>query len=171
MRPNQRTISMIMVAVSCALATACGSATHTSAGNTSTGNTGTGNTGTGNRTTLPRATCGSVTTHGLDDPTLLLRADPGALTCFNTAARACKPASIRMQLMGVDTSNTYVFAIASGAADCTVTAMSQGYSANTQHSTAVTTTSCHLTAATASGVRLSCAGQDILIPSAMPARR
>lgn len=153
MRRNQSTTWTIIVAVSCTLATACGSAAHTSAGN---------------GTTLPRATCGSISTHGLDDPTLLLSADPGALTCFNTAARACKPASIRMQLMGVDTSDTYVFTIGSGAsgiADCTVTAMSQGYSANTQHTTAITTTSCHLTAATASGVRLSCAGQDILIPS------
>src|SRR5260221_2446981 len=52
---------------------------------------------------LRRASCGSAATHFLSSHTQLLRADPGALTCFVRAARECRSASIGVTELGVDT--------------------------------------------------------------------
>jgi len=49
---------------------------------------------------------------GRDGSTHALSADPGALTCFTAAARACRAASIQITEMGTDTGTTFVFSIA-----------------------------------------------------------
>jgi len=91
-------------------------------------------------------------------------ADQGALTCFDAAARACKPASLHVTDFGVDTGTDYVFTIESGGPSCRVTERSNFYSANGGGSTGpVTTTTCLRVAVTGEGVSLSCAGQDVLI--------
>ena len=123
------------------------------------------------QTAAPPAACGSASTHAVNGQTHLLSADRGALTCFDAAVRACKPASLHVIDMGVDTGTDYVFTIEGGAseggaASCRVTEASNFYSANGGGSTGpVTTTSCLRTAATGEGVSLSCAGQDVLIPA------
>jgi hypothetical protein len=120
--------------------------------------------------------CGSTWTHSVSGHMQLLGADHGALTCFDAAVRACKPASLHVIDMGVDTGTDYVFTIEGGAnegganeggaASCRVTEASNFYSANGGGSTGpVTTTSCLRTAVTGAGVSLSCAGQDLLIPA------
>ena len=43
------------------------------------------------QTAAPPAACGSAWTHSLNGQTQLLGADRGALTCFDAAARACRP--------------------------------------------------------------------------------
>lgn len=153
---------------------------------TSTGatSTGTGSTGTGSTTgtlTLPQASCGSAVTHVLSASTQLLRADPGALTCFTTAARACKAAGLHVIVMGVDTGTRWVFAITSGGVPgrCAVTAYSQHYSATNIGGLfskspggwvqAVTSVTCQETAVTSKGVTLECPGQAIMIPATVSA--
>jgi hypothetical protein len=120
-------------------------------------------------TAAPPAACGSAWTHSLNGQTQLLGADRGALTCFDAAARACRPASLHVSDFGVDTGTDYTFTIQSGESggpSCRVTEQSNFYSANGGGSTGpVTTTSCLRTAATGEGVLLSCAGQDVLIPA------
>lgn len=119
-------------------------------------------------TVLPKATCGSATTHFLNAGTQVLGADPGALTCFGTAARGCRAASIGVTEMGVDTGTMYVFTIEHGGTACQVTELSQYYSANFGGSTGpVSTVTCLRTAVTARGVTLTCGGQQVLIPSAV----
>jgi hypothetical protein len=114
----------------------------------------------------PAANCGSAWTHAVNGQTHLLQADRGALTCFDTAARACKPASLHVTEIGVDTGYDDVFTIESGGPSCRVSEQSNFYSANGGGSTGpVTTTSCVRTAVTGAGVSLSCAGQDVLIPA------
>ena len=121
-------------------------------------------------TVLPKASCGSAATHRVDGDTQLLAADPGALTCFGAAARGCRPASIEVHEIGVDTGTTYVFAIGRGGTACQVTELSQYYSANFGGSTGpVTAMACRRTAVTGRGVTLACAGQNVLIPSAVSA--
>jgi len=123
------------------------------------------------QTAAPTASCGSAWTHAVNGQTHLLGADRGALTCFDTAARACKPASLHVTELGVDTGYDYVFTIESGGASCRVTESSNFYSANGGGSTGpVTTTSCLRTAVTGGGVSLSCAGQDVLIPAKVSER-
>jgi hypothetical protein len=121
------------------------------------------------QTAAPPAACGSAWTHSLSGQTQLLGADRGALTCFDAAARACRPASLHVSAFGVDTGTDYTFTIESGESggpSCRVTEQSNFYSANGGGSTGpVTTTSCLRTAATGEGVSLSCAGQDVLIPA------
>ena len=118
------------------------------------------------QTAAPPATCGSAWTHSLNGQTHLLGADHGALTCFDLAARACRPASLHVSEFGVDTGTDYTFTIESGGPSCRVTEASNFYSANGGGSTGpVTTTSCLRTAVTGGGVSLSCAGQDLLIPA------
>jgi hypothetical protein len=115
---------------------------------------------------MPQARCGSAVTHGLDGHTQLLRADPGALSCFSAAVRACKPGSIKVTEMGVDTGTDYVFTIEPGGTTCRVTEVSQAYSANFGGSQGpVYTTSCRRTAVTGAGVTLSCDGRDVFIPA------
>jgi hypothetical protein len=118
------------------------------------------------QTAAPPAACGSASTHAVSGQTHLLQADRGALTCFDTAARACKPASLHVTEIGVDTGTDYTFTIESGGPSCRVTESSNFYSANGGGSTGpVTTTLCTRTAVTGAGVSLTCAGQDVLIPA------
>ena len=118
------------------------------------------------QTAAPTAACGSAWTHAVNGQTQLLSADHGALTCFDTAARACKPASLHVTEFGVDTGTDYVFTIESGEPSCRVTEPSQYYSANGGGSHGpVITTSCLRGAVTGEGVSLSCAGRDVLIPA------
>lgn len=119
--------------------------------------------------TLPHATCGSASTHFLNAGTQLLSADKGALTCFGIAARHCKAASIAITEMGTDTGSNYVFAIQPGGTACRVTELSQSYSANFGGSTStISTTRCRVADAAGAGIRLSCAGQAVLIPATVP---
>jgi len=119
---------------------------------------------------LPRARCGSAATHFLTSHTQLLRADPGALTCFVTAARECRSASLGVTELGVDTGTDYVFIIEPGSTSCQVTEQRQDYSANFGGSQdAVSTVPCRRTAVTRSGVALSCGGRDVLIPAQLNA--
>lgn len=120
---------------------------------------------------LPHASCGSAVTHFLDGSTHALSADPGALTCFTIAARACKAASIGITEMGTDTGTDFVFSIDPGGTTCRVTELSQDYSANFGGSAGpVLITSCRRTAVTGQGVTLGCDGQDMLIPSMVRVR-
>lgn len=114
---------------------------------------------------LPAATCGSATTRGVNADTRVLSADKGALTCFATAARHCRAASLAVTDLGVDAGTRYVFALTPGGTGCPVTELSQSYSANPGGPTgSVTTAACHLAAVTSAGVTLRCAGGDVLIP-------
>ncbi len=118
--------------------------------------------------TATAASCGSAVTPGVTGDTRLLSADPGALTCFSTAAQACRPASINVHEMGVDTGTDDVFTIEAGGTACRVTEVSQEYSANFggQQGQA-RTTPCRRTAVTVRGVTLNCAGRDVLIPASV----
>lgn len=120
---------------------------------------------------LPRASCGSAVTHGLDGGTHALSADPGALACFTAAARDCKAASIEITETDIDTGTRFVFSTGPGGTTCQVTERSQDYSANFGGSAGpVTTARCRLAAVSGAGVMLGCGGQDVLIPSAVSAR-
>jgi len=115
---------------------------------------------------LPRATCGTASTHFLTGNTQMLSADRGALTCFLKAARECKHASLGVTEMGVDTGTEYVFAITPGTPACQVTEQRQDYSANFGGSqSAISTVQCRTTAVTRTGVALSCRGRNVLIPA------
>jgi hypothetical protein len=117
--------------------------------------------------TLPNASCGSVITHRLDADTKVYT-DGEALTCFATAARGCKAASIGVTEMGTDTGTGHVFTIEPGGSPCQVTEASQWYSANFGGSAgSVTSMPCRLTAVTGRGVMLDCAGQDVLIAASV----
>jgi hypothetical protein len=110
--------------------------------------------------------CGSAWTHFVNADTQFLRADRGALTCFAAAAGQCRPASIHVTEIGVDTGTYYTFTIKPGGTPCQVTELSQYYSANGGGSQGpVITTACLRTAVTSAGVVLSCGGQDVLIPA------
>ena len=110
---------------------------------------------------MSQAWRGSGTSH-----TQLLGADPGALTCFVRAARECRPASLGVTELGVDTGTEYVFIIEPGKASCQVTEQRQDYSANFGGSQgAVSTVPCRRTAVTRGGVALRCGGRDVLIPA------
>jgi len=120
--------------------------------------------------TLPRATCGSASTHGLSSGTQVLSADNGSLTCFAAAARHCASASIAITEMGTDTGTNYVFAIGRAGAACRATELSQSYSVNFGGSTgAIDSVPCRLAAVTSVGVMLSCGGQDVLVPARVTA--
>lgn len=119
---------------------------------------------------LPHASCGSASTHFLTSDTQFLSADPGALTCFVRAARECRPASLGVNEMGVDTGTDYVFTVEPGGTSCQVTELRQDYSANFGGSQgAVSTVPCRRTAVTGKGIGLSCGGQDVLIPAKVSA--
>jgi hypothetical protein len=121
---------------------------------------------------LPKASCGSATTHFIDGNTQVFAADPGALTCFDAAAQRCRAASIEMVAMGVDTGTDYVFTIEPGGTACQVTEQSQYYSANFGGSTGpVVAVACVRTGVTGRGVALSCGGQAVLIPSGLSGKR
>lgn len=116
-------------------------------------------------TVLPHASCGSATTHGLAGHTQILSADPGALSCFGTAARECRAASIEVTESGVDTGTRHVFTIDQAATTCQASQLSQPYSANGGGRTdPVQTTRCDHITVTSRGVTLTCNGQDLLIP-------
>jgi hypothetical protein len=122
--------------------------------------------------TLPRASCGSAVTHKLAGDTEILRADPGALTCFSTAAGGCRAATIKVVDMGVDTGTDYVFTIDPGGTGCLVLEQSQDYSANFGGSTGpITATSCQRSAVNRNGVVLRCNKLDVLIPATVTVPR
>jgi hypothetical protein len=115
---------------------------------------------------LPKASCGSALTHGLNGRTQLLRSDPGALTCFHGAAQTCKTAGLAVTEMGVDTGTNNVITIERTASGCAVTLYHQAYSANGGgFKSKVASTTCQLSTVTGGGVTLSCAGVKVLIPS------
>jgi len=118
---------------------------------------------------LPQASCGQTITHDLDAGTQILSADPGALQCFDSAARACTPASIEITQMGVDAGTRYVLTIGSGGTACQVTGLSQDYG-GPDWKGPVRTVPFRLAAVTGQGVMLRCGGQDVLIPAAMSVR-
>jgi hypothetical protein len=118
--------------------------------------------------TLPRASCGRAVTHLLDSSTQSLRADPGALSCFSTAARRCSPASIAVTEMGVDAGTTYLFTIEPSGTPCQVSELSQGYGwSGGYRSGPVVSMPCHLAAVTGTGVMLSCGRDNVLIPASV----
>lgn len=122
--------------------------------------------GGGQPTALPRATCGSATTHFLDAATQFLSADKGSLGCFETAARHCRAASLAVTEMGVDTGTSYVFTVEPDGTACQVTELSQAYSAHSGGSPgAITTTDCRVAGVTTAGVTLGCAGRSVLVPA------
>lgn len=116
-------------------------------------------------TTLPTANCGSATARSVDASTVVTMADPGALTCFYNAARACQPAAVQIVARGVDAGTDYVFKIDSGGKACRVTESSQTYVEPGRHGP-VQSVTCDRTGVTDVGVTLSCGGQDVLVPSA-----
>lgn len=113
---------------------------------------------------LPAADCGSATTRAVNADTVVTLADPGALSCFTAAARACRPAAVQLVARGVDAGTTYVFRIDSGGAACRVTESSQTYVEPGRHGQ-VRTTVCERTGVSAVGVTLDCDGQTVLIPA------
>jgi hypothetical protein len=115
---------------------------------------------------LPKASWVRLLTHGLNSRTQLLRSDPGALSCFRTAAKACKAARLAVTEMGVDSGTSDVIIVESSGAACRVSLWQQGYSANGGGSKSkVSATPCRLGTVTNAGVRLSCAGENLLIPA------
>ena len=122
--------------------------------------------GGGQPAALPRATCGSATTHFLDAATQFLSADKGSLGCFETAARHCRAASLAVTEMGTDTGTSYVLTVEPGGTVCQVTELSQAYSVNFGGSQGtVTTTACRVAGVTTAGVTLGCAGRSVLVPA------
>ena len=115
---------------------------------------------------LPKASCGSATTHFLTRHTRLLGSDPGSLTCFLRAARVCRSASLHVTEMGVDAGTEYIFSIEPGGSSCRVTEWRQDYSANFGGSQSeVTAAPCLRTAVRPKAVLLTCSGRDVLIPA------
>jgi hypothetical protein len=115
---------------------------------------------------LPKASCGSASTHFLNRHTRILGSDPGSLTCFMRAARVCASASLRVTEMGVDAGTEYVFSIEPHGSSCNVTEWRQYYSANFGGSQSkVAAIPCRRTAATPKAVLLTCSGRDVLIPA------
>ncbi len=114
----------------------------------------------------PAARCGSAVTHFVTADTQIFAARRGALTCFATAARHCRAASLSVTAVGVDTGSHYVFTIAPGGSPCRVTETSQFYSANGGGSQGpLVTRSCRMAGVTGQGVTLTCGGQTVLIPA------
>ena len=114
----------------------------------------------------PETKCGSAVTHFLTAHTQVITARHGALTCFVTAARHCRAASLAVTEMAVDTGTHVVFTIKPGGSPCQVTETSQNYSVNFggSHGPRVTR-SCRLTGATSAGATLRCGAQTVLIPA------
>jgi hypothetical protein len=121
-----------------------------------------------------KASCGRALTHGLNSDTQMLSSDKGALTCFQKAAKTCTAASLAVTVMGVDTGTSDVLAIdpaGTPGSGCQVTWWHQAYSANNGGSRGtVGSTPCRLGAVTSADVTLSCAGQTLLIPTAVATR-
>jgi hypothetical protein len=111
---------------------------------------------------LPQASCGWV---GYDGGRVVGSQDPGALTCFNADAQACKPGSIGLHEAQADTTTSEVYTIVPGGSPCQVADTSQEYFVSLHRTGPVTTESCHVAAVTGNGVTLSCSGQDVLIPA------
>jgi hypothetical protein len=130
---------------------------------------------TGGTGAMPKASCGTAITHGLNTDTQMLLSDKGALTCFHTAATKCSAASLAVTEMGVDGGTADVLVIdASGASesDCQVTWWHRDYSANGGGSTGtVDSASCRLGAVTSASVTVSCADRTMLIPATVVAVR
>lgn len=122
--------------------------------------------GGGTRAVLPDPSCGWAVTHLVNGATPFFKATPATLTCFSTAARECRAASIAVIKNGVDTGTSYVFVIEPGRTPCRVTELAQDYSATFGGPVGpVSSTPCRRTAVIAGGVVLRCGGPDILIPA------
>jgi len=131
------------------------------------------------RSVVPQASCGSATTTdsgvasgdvattgGLTGGTRLVSADPGALTCFTDAARACKSASIHIHqpdLQGAGTN--YVFAVKRGTSPCQATEYDT--TPGTGGVSITATSQCWGVSVTSGGVLLSCDGGPFLVPVAV----
>ena len=105
-------------------------------------------------------------THRIDGETAIITADPGALTCFYTAARTCGSGSIQVVEMGVDAGTTYVFRVEPGGAACQAVELSQDYSA-TGSTGQVSSLTCGRIAVTSRGATFTCGGEGVLIPAAV----
>ncbi|WP_194925871.1 hypothetical protein [Catenulispora pinisilvae] len=116
------------------------------------------------QTALPKASCGSAITRAVTSDTSVTAADPGALTCFQTAARTCSPAAVQVDQRGVDAGRTYVFQIKSGGATCQVDELSQS-SMEPGKAGQVQSVTCDRSGVTTEGVMLTCGGRNVLIPS------
>ncbi|MBS2537172.1 hypothetical protein KGQ20_30890 [Catenulispora sp. NF23] len=116
------------------------------------------------QTALPKASCGSAITRAVTADTSVTSADPGALTCFQAAARTCSPAAVQVSQRGIDAGRTYVFQIKSGGATCQVDELSQGY-LEPDKPGQVQSVTCDRAGVTTEGVTLTCGGQTVLIPS------
>jgi hypothetical protein len=126
--------------------------------------------------TLPEASCGSAVTSAFTGgaPFIVGSADHGSLACFTAAARACKPASILIVEVQVDTGTDELFGIDRGGQPgrCPVTVLEQPYSMELgkykvpggNYVGDITTTHCRVASVTAAGVLISCAGQPVIIP-------
>jgi hypothetical protein len=115
---------------------------------------------------LPKASCGSASTHFLNRHTRLFGSGPGSLTCFIKAAHVCASASLHVTEMGVDAGTEYVFSIEPSGSSCHVTEWRQDYSANFGGSQSeIATAPCRRTAVTSKAVLLTCSGRDVLIPA------
>ena len=138
----------------------------TQLGHHASSSTGTGaDSGTGSGTTLPTANCGSATARSVGASTVVTMADPGALTCFYNAARACHPAAVQLVARGVDAGTAYVFKIESVGKSCRVTESSQTYVEPGRHGP-VRSVTCDQPDVTQEGVTLTCGGQGVLVPAA-----
>ena len=96
----------------------------------------------------------------------MLSAGKGTLSCFETAVRHCRTASLAVTEMGVDTGTSYVFAIAPGGTGCPVTELSQAYSANFggTHG-AVATVRCQVAGVTGGRRDAGLRGHRVLVPA------
>jgi hypothetical protein len=124
--------------------------------------------------TLPDGSCGTTVSHNLGGATQMLsESDAGVLGCFSAAARGCKAASIGVTEMGIDSGAKYVFVIRSGGSPCEMTELSQsyGYTGGNLSTGSIISVPCRRAAVTVSGVLLSCARLDVLIPAAVAGPR
>jgi hypothetical protein len=124
------------------------------------------------RATLPGASCGSFTNqdvYAVPDPRA--SADTAVLTCFNTAARACKPAGVHELDIGADTFTNSVYTIGPAAHGCEVTDhWQERFASGGGYTTGVKTASCRMTAVTRAAVWLNCGGQHVVIPAQVRTR-
>ena len=95
---------------------------------------------------------------------MIITAGPGALTCFNTAAHRCEPASITVIERGIDSGTAYVFGVEPRSATCAATELNQDYSVRGDASQ-VGPLSCLMTAVNSTGITLACPDHTVLIPA------
>lgn len=116
---------------------------------------------------LPQASCGSAWAYSVYGNSVVTRADPGsALTCFGTAARTCRSASIQMVVAGVDSGGRYVFGTKPGGAKCQVIEISRACTVSFGNCPGqVSSKTCSSVTVTGRGVTFTCDGDVVLIPA------